>query len=106
MQLPQSGDSLRNSRVLRYSERSDSQELRTIRLARFRANRNPTQSKQTHFVAEPASVSVRDESNCSPREVVHVGDQVWSTDSNFGEVGISQFKILSSKGILVFNPPQ
>jgi len=30
----------------------------------------------------------------------------WLMGSNFGEVGICQFKILSSKGILVFNPPQ
>lgn len=27
-------------------------------------------------------------------------------ESNFGEVGISPFKMLSSKGILVFKPPQ
>ena len=29
-----------------------------------------------------------------------------NTGSNFGEVGICQFKMLSSKGILVFSPPQ
>jgi hypothetical protein len=32
--------------------------------------------------------------------------QVWSAISNFGEVGICQFKMLSSKGIRVFRPPQ
>src|SRR5690348_11317923 len=72
MQLPQSADSLRSVLVLRCSERSDSQEFRTIRLAHFRASRNPTRSKRRHFVAEPASVSVRNESNCSAREVVRV----------------------------------
>jgi len=35
-----------------------------------------------------------------------VRDQVMSDGSNFGEVGICQFKMLSSKGILVFSPPQ
>src|SRR5713101_7402361 len=35
-----------------------------------------------------------------------VRDQVISDGSNFGEVGICQFKMLSSKGILVFSPPQ
>ena len=32
--------------------------------------------------------------------------QVTTAASNFGEVAISHFKMLSSKEILVFNPPQ
>src|SRR5438067_7044075 len=35
-----------------------------------------------------------------------VRDQVMSDGSNFGEVGICHCKMLSSKGILVFSPPQ
>jgi hypothetical protein len=35
-----------------------------------------------------------------------VDGQSWSTGSSFGEVGNSQARIFSSKGILAFNPPQ
>ena len=40
------------------------------------------------------------------RDFGAIRDQVITTGSNFGEVGICQFKMLSSKGILVFSPPQ
>jgi hypothetical protein len=35
-----------------------------------------------------------------------VGAQIANTESNFGEVGVCQFKMLSSKRIRVFKPPK